>query len=363
MSSLFTLLVIFILNATAFCMWPAEKQISISTADYTVFIKSLMALSEADLRDSDNVLVALDDEMSVPLKDFDITQLYNNFFEVIFNPATGFFQISENQPRSLMISRNFDLTFDCQMFYIFFGRLLALAHKHGWVLPKLLNPVLYKLLLSHPIFDINDVWELDEVIYRSLVSCMENEDVEDLLLTFECIFNGRLFSLIPNGSQVDVTADNVKVFVDHYSVAVCRLGRCKQADLIKKGIKDVMGKGCLSISSLYSQQLLGSWKLLTEYEDCDATTPSVVCFWKVVEGCDVSGRLYAYEKLTGIKSDVFASDPTCLRALPLHLFKLVLSPHINAIHIIPNERTIMIPVIQDAAEMYKLLAQVLNHGR
>lgn len=358
MSTLFTVLVLFLLSASTFCMQPAKKQIAISRNFMGVFIESLMALSETDLQNPDSLLVKLDNEVPVPLVSFDISKLYDNFFVVMFDPSNGFFEYSGYKLRSRMIPRNFYHTPEFLTFYRFFGRLLALTHRYNWILPKLLNPVLYKLLNPGAKFDLQDVRELDHMKFQSLSDCLTAQDLAETCLSFEWCDNDQVFELIPNGSDIAVNPENVVEFVHLQAAAECTFGRGWQVNSIKDGIKDVMGSKHFSIEMLSARQLFGTWKIYTNYQNCNAATPSVLLFWKFFENCSAAGKIYAYEKLTGVNSDAFISDFTA----QLPRFVIVLSPLIDSIQILPNGRAIVIPIVQDEAEMYELLAKALNYG-
>ncbi|CAK4134982.1 unnamed protein product [Aphanomyces euteiches] len=97
------------------------------------------------------------------------------------------------------------------------GRFIGRALLDGQMLPMHFSPVLFKLLLGIPV-TMDDVESLDPTIYSSLRYLLDNEDVENLCLTFSATEHlGESVvevDLIENGRDIPVTDANKHEYVE-----------------------------------------------------------------------------------------------------------------------------------------------------
>ncbi|XP_077988397.1 E3 ubiquitin-protein ligase NEDD4-like isoform X2 [Glandiceps talaboti] len=135
----------------------------------------------------------------------------------MFNPYYGLFEYSATDNYTLQINPNSGLCNEDHLSYFkFVGRVAGMAVYHGKLLDGFFIRPFYKMMIAKKI-TINDMEAVDSEYYNSLKWITEN-DPEDLELTFcvdEELFGQTLTKdLIPDGTNIKVTNDNKKKYIE-----------------------------------------------------------------------------------------------------------------------------------------------------
>ena len=187
-------------------------------------------------------------------------------------------------------------------------------------------PTLYKYLLSWPVM-FADLKDADEALYNNLSKLldMEPDTIEHLCLDFtvveEAMGAAQTIDLIPNGSEVDTTAENLPEYLEA-NFMHRMLGRIKpQARELILGFLDVIPEALLSVFDYQELELLmcglpnidmEDWKANTEYTGtlagCGMEHQLIQWWWEVVEEYDdeMKSRLLQFVTATsGVPSRGF----------------------------------------------------------
>ena len=102
-------------------------------------------------------------------------------------------------------------------YFRFTGRFLGKALFDGQVVASHMIRHIYKHLLGWPLM-FADIEMIDDTVYRSLLMLQDIDDVEDLCLDFSVMESAmgeqRSVELVEGGSDMEVTNDNVKLFLE-----------------------------------------------------------------------------------------------------------------------------------------------------
>jgi E3 ubiquitin-protein ligase HUWE1 len=125
--------------------------------------------------------------------------LHSNLFKLDFYHRT-FFPTLEAQPETLLKLR-------------FTGRVIARAVTQNQPVPAFFSRFVLKELMAAPPM-LCDLAGVDPDIYTSLKEIMEDNDVEDMGLTFAIIRDGKEHELTPGGAGIEVTNGNRREYVE-----------------------------------------------------------------------------------------------------------------------------------------------------
>ncbi|OQS06080.1 HECT E3 ubiquitin ligase, partial [Thraustotheca clavata] len=174
---------------------------------------------------------------------------YTLVAQALMDENSGLFIISNREDNSYFINPNsaHDIKLNvrlshCEIFRAA-GRFMGRALLDGQVLPLHLSPVLFKALLGIPM-TLDDVESLDATIYKSLQYLVQNNNVEDLCLTFSITqpYGDGIIEvdLIPGGSDVAVIDANKHEYIE-LMVRFLLFGRVENQLLaMMQGLYDVI---------------------------------------------------------------------------------------------------------------------------
>uniref|UniRef100_A0A6T5VL12 HECT-type E3 ubiquitin transferase n=1 Tax=Leptocylindrus aporus TaxID=1398097 RepID=A0A6T5VL12_9STRA len=241
--------------------------------------------------------------------------------EKLVNPDFGLFTFSAVNQMCLQINPSSGLLNDEHLDYFrFFGRIMGKALFDRQLLPTAhLVRHMYKHLLGWPI-TMSDLEFIDTEVYRSLLQVKQYQesggDVTDLYLDFtvteEVMGESKVIELVPDGSSLEVTNENVGEFMEgnlrHRVLDVTK----KQTMSILLGFYDVIPESLMTIFDFNELELLmcgkpnidmEDWQQNTEYsgefEICQSNHQVVDWFWQIVEDYDSSMKARLLQFSTG----------------------------------------------------------------
>ncbi|MGH0129084.1 UNVERIFIED_CONTAM: hypothetical protein FKN15_069065, partial [Acipenser sinensis] len=135
----------------------------------------------------------------------------------MFNPYYGLFEYSATDNYTLQINPNSGLCNEDHLSYFkFIGRVAGMAVFHGKLLDGFFIRPFYKMMLGKQI-TLKDMESVDSEYYNSLKWILENDPTElDLRFCIDEENFGQTYQvdLKPNGSEMVVTNDNKKEYID-----------------------------------------------------------------------------------------------------------------------------------------------------
>ncbi|EGW31103.1 uncharacterized protein SPAPADRAFT_72958 [Spathaspora passalidarum NRRL Y-27907] len=176
----------------------------------------------------------------------------------IFHPQTG---MLHNVEDSNYLWFNIVPVENFEMYYLF-GAVLGLAIYNSTILDLQFPLALYKILMGKSL-DHNDYKTIFPVSYKNLMSLktMTAEELAELELTFEVSYSDAFGTnltgdLIPTGSQISVTADNLDEYIEKYIGFFIKDGIKRQVRSFHEGFIHVIGGNALSLFSPEEIELL-----------------------------------------------------------------------------------------------------------
>ncbi|CAK4301448.1 unnamed protein product [Aphanomyces euteiches] len=158
---------------------------------------------------------------------------YSLVAQSFMDESSGLFVLANRDDHSVYINPNSAVAFkNTSMGHLeafqAMGRFIGRAFLDGQVIPLRLNTVLFKVLVGNPL-SLDDVELVDPTIFKSLHYILENDNVDQLMLTFSASegHGATEVDLVPKGQSITVTDANkhdyVARMVEHLLV-----GRVKQ---------------------------------------------------------------------------------------------------------------------------------------
>ncbi|RLV93524.1 putative E3 ubiquitin-protein ligase HUL4 [Spathaspora sp. JA1] len=177
----------------------------------------------------------------------------------IFHPQTGMLYNVEDSNYlwfNIVPINNFEM-------YYLFGAVLGLAIYNSTILDLQFPISLYKILMGKSL-DQQDYKIIFPVCYKNLMSLksMTEEELSQLDLTFEVCFSDSFGfknftrELIPNGSKIQVTGDNLNEYIEKYIQFFINDGIKQQVESFCSGFTHVIGGNALSLFSPQEIELL-----------------------------------------------------------------------------------------------------------
>ncbi|KAF0685081.1 Aste57867_22955 [Aphanomyces stellatus] len=191
------------------------------------------------------------------------------------------------------------------------GRFIGRALLDGQMLPLHFCPVLFKLLLGIPV-TLDDVESLDKTIYSSLRYVIDNDNAEDLCLTFSATEREGTsvveVDLIEHGRDIAVTDANKHKYVE-------LMTRWLLFDRVHVQLKEMI----LGLYEIVPPELLipfdhkefelilcglteidvGDWQANTVVSTNLDSSPVLEWFWEIVDAMSVSDRTKLLQYSTG----------------------------------------------------------------
>uniref|UniRef100_A0A803TMF5 E3 ubiquitin-protein ligase n=1 Tax=Anolis carolinensis TaxID=28377 RepID=A0A803TMF5_ANOCA len=210
----------------------------------------------------------------------------------MFNPYYGLFEYSATDNYTLQINPNSGLCNEDHLSYFtFIGRVAGLAVYHGKLLDGFFIRPFYKMMLGKPI-TLKDMESVDSEYYNSLKWILENDPTElDLMFCIDEENFGQTYQvdLKPNGSEITVTNENKREYIDLVIQwrFVNRVQKQMNAflELLMCGLGDVD---------------VNDWRQHTIYKNGYCPNhPVIQWYWKAVLLMDAEKRIRLLQFVTG----------------------------------------------------------------
>ncbi len=220
--------------------------------------------------------------------------------EQLFDPDMGLWLPSASNQMAMRINPASEIS--CPenhlIYFRFLGRVMGKAMFDGQIVAGHMVRHLYKHILGWPI-TFEDLEIPDESYYNSLKSLLKLDNIEDMCLDFTFLENdlgeNRTVDLIENGSNVDVTNENLPLYLEA-NMKYHMMERVKrQLNELLLGFFDVIPEPLLTVFDFQELELLmcglpeidiEDWKKYTDYQGLFEQKGSgdrvVQWFWEIV---------------------------------------------------------------------------------
>ncbi|KAG7211831.1 hypothetical protein KM043_011056 [Ampulex compressa] len=211
----------------------------------------------------------------------------------ILDPKYGMFKQFEDT-RTIWFSED---SFEDEVMYYLIGVLCGLAIYNFIIIDLPFPLALYKKLLREPV-GLNDIKDMSPVLVKSMQSILDyNEpDFQEVFcLNFEIVREAfgerKIYELITGGSQIPVTLNNKKQFVDLYVDYILNKSVEYHFEAFHKGFHKVCGGRVLEL--FHSHELMAvvvgnenyDWQELERNasykEGYSKNDPTIVLFWQI----------------------------------------------------------------------------------
>lgn len=211
----------------------------------------------------------------------------------ILDPKYGMFK-QYDETRTIWFSED---SFEDEVMYFLIGLLCGLAIYNFIIIDLPFPLALYKKLLRESV-GLVDIKDMSPVLYKSMQSILDYEkaDFEEVFcITFEVVREAfgekKVYELIPGGSDVPVTLENKKQFVDLYVDYILNKSVESHFQEFHKGFHKVCGGRVLEL--FHSHELMAlvvgnenyDWEELeknaTYKEGYRKDDPTIILFWQV----------------------------------------------------------------------------------
>ncbi|XP_012815079.1 E3 ubiquitin-protein ligase NEDD4-like isoform X8 [Xenopus tropicalis] len=230
----------------------------------------------------------------------------------MFNPYYGLFEYSATDNYTLQINPNSGLCNEDHLSYFtFIGRIAGLAVFHGKLLDGFFIRPFYKMMLGKQI-TLKDMESVDSEYYNSLKWILENDPTElDLRFCIDEENFGQTYQvdLKPNGSEMVVTNDNKREYID-LVIQWRFVNRVqKQMNAFLEGFTELIPIDLIKIFDENELELLmcglgdvdvNDWRQHTLYKNGYCPNhPAIQWFWKAVLLMDAEKRIRLLQFVTG----------------------------------------------------------------
>ncbi|XP_042304191.1 E3 ubiquitin-protein ligase NEDD4-like isoform X3 [Sceloporus undulatus] len=230
----------------------------------------------------------------------------------MFNPYYGLFEYSATDNYTLQINPNSGLCNEDHLSYFtFIGRVAGLAVYHGKLLDGFFIRPFYKMMLGKPI-TLKDMESVDSEYYNSLKWILENDPTElDLMFCIDEENFGQTYQvdLKPNGSEITVTNENKREYID-LVIQWRFVNRVqKQMNAFLEGFTELLPTDLIKIFDENELELLmcglgdvdvNDWRQHAIYKNGYCPNhPVIQWFWKAVLLMDAEKRIRLLQFVTG----------------------------------------------------------------
>lgn len=303
---------------------------------------------------------------------------YQILSEDLFNPDHGLFLYSGINQMCMQINPNSGIANESHLRYFhLLGRILGKSLMDGQITPVHLVQPMYKHLMGWPI-TLNDLQFLDDDVYRNLLSMRDMEDLSVLDLEFNVtedhLGSADTVDLVPNGSSIAVTNDNLKEYLEA-QLKYRLLTRIKsQLSELLRGFYEVVPEPLLAVFDFQELELLlhglpvidmDDWVANTDYTGDFTGQPNhkvVQWFWETVRGYDDEKKAKLLQFVTGT-SGVPSMGFAYLQGNDSNIKKFTIHGDKN-LTIFPRSHTcfnrIDMPVYKSKADMQKYLTLAIS---
>ncbi|CAD6577622.1 MAG: E3 ubiquitin-protein ligase pub1 [Cyphobasidiales sp. Tagirdzhanova-0007] len=221
----------------------------------------------------------------------------------MFNPFYCLFEYSAHDNYTLQINPHSGINPEHLNYFKFIGRVLGLAIFHRRFLDAYFITSFYKMILNKKIA-LADMESVDAEIFRSLTWMLDN-DVTDVIENSFSVEDDRFGEVVdvelkPGGSNIEVTEENKKDYVD--LITVWR---------IQRRVEDQFKSFMSGFNELIPQELINlliggmseidvdDWAKHTDYRNCSSSDQIVLWFWQTVRSWPAEKKSRLLQFTTG----------------------------------------------------------------
>lgn len=230
----------------------------------------------------------------------------------IFNPNYGLFSVAGGKACTFHPNRMSYVNPDHLSFFTFIGRIIGKALFDGHHLEAYFTRSFYKHMLRRKV-STSDMEALDPDYYRNLRWMLDNsikEIFDGLTFSAESEEFGRIrtVELKPGGSQIPVTDDNKKEYVQLMCEHKMTTSVQKQITAFLEGFHELVPPHLISLFDDKELELLISGlpeidiedlRQNTDYHNYTESTPQIQWFWKALGGFSQEQKAWFLQFVTG----------------------------------------------------------------
>ncbi|KAH0613256.1 uncharacterized protein H6S33_009636 [Morchella sextelata] len=268
----------------------------------------IMRQSPADLQK--RLMVKFDGEDGL-----DYGGLSREFFFLLshemFNPFYCLFEYSAHDNYTLQINPHSGINPEHLAYFKFIGRVVGLAIFHRRFLDAFFIGAFYKMILRKKVV-LADMEGVDADFHRNLTWMLENDitDILDLTFSTEDSRFGETVTidLKPGGSDIEVTNDNKREYVDLVTEWRIEKRVKEQFDNFVEGFHELIPADLVGVFDERELELLiggiadidvEDWKKHTDYRGYTESDDVIVNFWKCVRSWDAEQKSRLLQFTTG----------------------------------------------------------------
>jgi len=212
----------------------------------------------------------------------------------MFNPFYCLFEYSAHDNYTLQINPASGVNPEHLNYFKFIGRCLGLAIFHRRFLDAYFIVSFYKMILKKKI-NLSDLESVDAELHRGM-SWMLDNDITDVIdetfTTTEDRFGEMVtIDLKPGGSEVPVTEENKKDYVDHITEYRIMKRVKDQFDAFSSGFLELIPQELINVFDERELELLiggmseidvDDWSRFTDYRGYEMNDEVITWFWKCI---------------------------------------------------------------------------------
>ncbi|KAI5303450.1 ER membrane glycoprotein subunit of the GPI transamidase complex-like protein [Ascosphaera pollenicola] len=229
----------------------------------------------------------------------------------MFNPFYCLFEYSAHDNYTLQINPHSGINPEHLNYFKFIGRVVGLAIFHRRFLDSFFIGAFYKMMLRKRV-TIQDMEGVDEDFHRNLTWMLDN-DIDDVIdLTFsvddEQFGERKTIDLIPNGSEIAVTNENKKQYVELVTEWKIVKRVEEQFNAFITGFNELIPADLVNVFDERELELLiggiaeidvDDWKKHTDYRGYQESDQVIQNFWKVIRSWDAEQKSRLLQFATG----------------------------------------------------------------
>ena len=231
--------------------------------------------------------------------------------EMVSPDLSLFTPVSEDNNDTFIPNRNSSVNPSHFSYFEFCGMIMAKAVYDSCFLDcHFIRPIYKAIIGKNP--GLKDMESIDAEYYKSVVWILENDitDVLDMTFSIETEDSGvyKSHDLIKNGSEIAVTEENKKSYVEKVIDFKLKLSFEKQLHCLVEGFYSIIDKDLIEIFNENELELLLSglpdidvddWKNNTEYVNYTNQSQEISLFWRCVRSFNQVEKAKLLQFITG----------------------------------------------------------------
>lgn len=229
----------------------------------------------------------------------------------MFNPFYCLFEYSAHDNYTLQINPHSGINPEHLNYFKFIGRVVGLAIFHRRFLDSFFIGAFYKMMLRKKV-TVQDMEGVDEEYHRNLTWTLENdiEGVVDLTFSVDDDQFGetKTIDLIPDGSNIPVTNENKKQYVELVTEWKIQKRVEEQFNAFITGFNELIPADLVNVFDERELELLiggiadidvDDWKKHTDYRGYQEGDEVIQNFWKIIRTWDAEQKSRLLQFATG----------------------------------------------------------------